>query len=141
MGVSPRAIFQSLISIFRGENMNRLLIVDDEADVREFAANFFRKRKIEAVTAGTGEEALKILDNEKIELVLLDINMAGLSGIDVLRQIRDKNNDVKVIMVTGTKPEEGSSFDQCNQLGALDYIHKPLQLEELQRVVMSQLKL
>ncbi|MGA2774969.1 MAG: response regulator [Candidatus Omnitrophota bacterium] len=121
--------------------MNRLLIVDDEEDVRDFAANFFRKRKIDVVTAENGEEALKILDKEKLELILLDINMAGLSGIEVLRQIRNKNIGVKVIMVTGTKPEEGSAFDQCTELGALDYIHKPLQLEELERVVMSLLKI
>jgi len=120
--------------------MKRLLIVDDEADVREFAANFFRKRKIDAITAGNGEEALKIIDNEDLGLVLLDINMAGLSGIEVLRRIREKNRDIKVIMVTGTKPEEGSSFDQCQQLGALDYIHKPLQLEELERVVISNIQ-
>ncbi|MFA5275628.1 MAG: response regulator [Candidatus Omnitrophota bacterium] len=120
--------------------MNRLLIVDDEADVREFAANFFRKRKIDAVTAANGEDALKILDKEKVDLVLLDINMVGLTGIEVLRRIKDKNIGVKVIMVTGTKPNEGTSFDQCAELGAIDYIHKPLQLEELERVVMGQLK-
>ena len=120
--------------------MCKLLIVDDETDVREFAANFFRKRKIDTVTAGNGEEALKILDKDKINLVLLDINMIGLNGIDVLKQIRNRKIEVKVIMVTGTKPESDSSFDQCKQLGALDYIHKPLQLEELEKVVMSQLK-
>ena len=120
--------------------MGRLLIVDDETDVREFAANFFRKRKVDTLTASSGEEALQILDKEKVDLILLDINMAGITGIEVLKRIRDKNSDAKVVMVTGRKPNEEASFDQCKELGALDYIHKPLELEELEKVVMSQLR-
>jgi len=120
--------------------MGRLLIVDDEADVREFAANFFRRRKVDTIIASSGEEALQILDKEKVDLILLDINMTGITGIEALKYIRAKNCDAKVIMVTGTKPHEGAAFDQCKELGAIDYIHKPLELEELERVVMSQLK-
>ena len=120
--------------------MSRLLIVDDETDVREFAANFFRRRKVDTITASSGEEALQILDKEKVDLILLDINMAGITGIEVLKRIRDKNSDAKVVMVTGRKPNEEASFDQCKELGALDYIHKPLELEELEKVVMSQLR-
>ena len=71
--------------------MSRLLIVDDETDVREFAANFFRRRKVDTITASSGEEALQILDKEKVDLILLDINMAGITGIEVLKRIRDKN--------------------------------------------------
>lgn len=115
--------------------------MDDENDVREFAANFFRRRKVDTITAASGEEALQILDKEKVDLILLDINMTGITGIETLKQIRARNSEAKVVMVTGTKPHEGASFDQCKELGAIDYIHKPLELEELEKVVMSQLKL
>ena len=121
--------------------MGKLLIVDDEADVREFAANFFRKRKVDTVIASSGEEALKILDQEKVDLILLDIRMKGITGIEALRRIKDKDNDLKVVMVTGRKPDEEASFDQCKKLGAIDYIHKPLEMEELERIVMGQLKI
>jgi len=119
--------------------MPKLLIVDDEADVREFAANFFRKRKVECTTASSGEEALGILEKSKADLILLDIKMDGIDGLETLRRIKDKDNGAKVIMVTGRKPEDNDSFESCRKLGALDYIHKPLELEELEKIVLSHL--
>jgi two-component system response regulator (stage 0 sporulation protein F) len=119
--------------------MAKLLIVDDEADVREFAANFFRKRKIDCLIAGSGEEALGLLDKDKADLILLDIKMEGIDGLETLKRIKEKNKDFKVIMVTGRKPEDDNSFENCRKLGALDYIHKPLELEELERIVLSHL--
>lgn len=120
--------------------MTRLLIVDDEADVREFAANFFRKRKIEVVTAASGEEALGKAGKEKPNLVLLDITMGGIDGIETLKRLKEIDKDIKVIMVTGRQPNEEGTFEQCRELGALNYIHKPLELDELEQVVMKILK-
>ena len=120
--------------------MSKLLIVDDELDVREFAANFFRKRKIQVSTAASGQEALEKIDQESPQLVLLDIMMPGIDGVQTLECIRQKNKDLKVIMVTGRKPEEGQAFERCRLLGALDYIHKPLELEELETTVLKELK-
>jgi two-component system response regulator (stage 0 sporulation protein F) len=119
--------------------MAKLLIVDDEEDVREFAANFFRKRKIEVITVSSGEEALISVEKEKPDLILLDIKMNGMDGVETLRRIKEMDKNAKAIMVTGKKPEENNSFDTCRELGALDYIHKPLQLEELERIVLSHL--
>ncbi|MCX5709265.1 MAG: response regulator [Candidatus Omnitrophica bacterium] len=119
--------------------MPKLLIVDDEEDVREFAANFFRKRKVECTTASSGEEALGILEKGKADLILLDIKMDGIDGLETLRRIKEKDSSAKVIMVTGRKPEDNDSFESCRKLGALDYIHKPLELEELEKIVLSHL--
>ena len=121
--------------------MAKLLIVDDEDDVREFAANFFRKRKVEVVTASSGEEAIEIADKQRPNLILLDLKMNGIDGLEALRRIKEKDKDIKVIMVTGKKPEEEDAFDKCSQLGALGYIHKPLQLDELERIVLKELSL
>jgi len=115
----------------------KLLIVDDELDVREFAANFFRRRKIEVVTAGSGQEALILFEKEKPHLTLLDIKMENMDGIETLRRLKEKHKDAKVVMVTGKKPDEDGSCKQCKELGALDYIHKPLELDELERIVMG----
>lgn len=120
--------------------MPKLLIVDDEVDVREFAANFFRKRKMEVMTVSSGEEALRMIEEQRPHLILLDIKMVGMDGIETLRRIKEKDVDTKVIMVTGKKPEEEEAFDKCQELGALDYIHKPLELDELERVVMGVFK-
>ncbi len=119
--------------------MSKLLIVDDETDVREFAANFFRKRKINCLTAKSGEEALDLVEKEKPDLVLLDIQMEGIDGIEALKRIKEKNNNIKVIMVTARLPDEQDAFKECKKFGALDYIHKPLELSELEKVVLSQL--
>jgi len=120
------------------EKMSKLLIVDDEADVREFAANFFRKRKIDVITASSGEEAIEIIEKQKPDLLLLDIKMGGIDGVETLRRVKQKDRDLKVIMVTGRKPEE-DAFEACRRLGALDYIHKPLELDELEQVVLKEL--
>ncbi len=119
--------------------MTKLLIVDDEIDIREFAANYFKKRKIKVTTAASGEEALNLIEKETPQLVLLDIKLEGIDGIETLRRIKEKNNAIKVIMVTGKKPEEENAFIKCKELGAFDYIHKPLELEELEKVVLTQL--
>jgi DNA-binding response OmpR family regulator len=119
--------------------MAKLLIVDDEADVREFAANFFRKRKIDVIVASSGEEAVEKALKQKPRLVLLDIKMSGIDGIETLRRIKQDNKDMKVVMVTGKKPDDEDSYEKCRQLGACDYIHKPLELDELERVVLKEL--
>jgi two-component system response regulator (stage 0 sporulation protein F) len=119
--------------------MPRLLIIDDEVDVREFAANFFRRRKIDTITASSCEEAMDILEKQKPYLVLLDIKMPGIDGIETLKRIKERDQNTKVIMVTSRKPEEEEAFDKCRQLGALDYIHKPLELDELEKIVLREL--
>lgn len=119
--------------------MPKLLIVDDEIDVRDFAANFFRKRKINCFTAASGEEALDLVDKENPDLVLLDIKMDGIDGIETLKRLREKNSNIKVIMVTGRKPDDQEAFDKCKECGATNYIHKPLELDELERIVMKAL--
>ena len=117
--------------------MPKLLIVDDEIDVREFAKKFFVKRDIDVTTASGGAEALKIIEENRPDLVLLDIQMEEINGIEVLRKLRESQNDIKVIMVTGA--EDPSIIDEANNLKIIGYIHKPLVLEELEKIVMSEL--
>lgn len=118
--------------------MPKLLIVDDEVDVREFAKNFFRKRNIDVIIASGGNQALEIIDKEKPDLVLLDVRMEEITGIEVLKKLREKNNDTKIIMVTGVEEEE--TLKTAQSLGVVGYIHKPLILDELEQIVMKQLK-
>ena len=117
--------------------MSKLLIVDDEIDIREFAKSFFKKRGIDVITASGGREALEIIQNEKPDLVLLDVRMEEMTGVEVLRLLKEKNLSPKVIMVTGV--EEESVINEAKELGALFYIHKPLILEELVKIVLAEL--
>ncbi len=117
--------------------MIKLLIVDDEIDIREFARNFFRKRKIEVLTASDGKEALEIITQEQPSLVLLDIRMEGMTGIDVLRKLREVGSQIKIILVSGVKDE--ALVQEAERLGVTGFINKPLILEELERIVLKEL--
>ena len=119
--------------------MAKLLIIDDETDVREFAANFFRKRKVLVDTAASAEESLVYLEKNTPDLILLDINMKGMDGIEALRRIKERDSDAKIIMVTGKDPKEEEAYQQCLNLGAIDYIHKPLELDELEHIILRYL--
>jgi DNA-binding response OmpR family regulator len=117
--------------------MSKLLIVDDEIDIREFAKRFFVKRGIDVATAGGGDEALKIIGRDRPDLVLLDIQMEEINGIEVLKRLRDNQDDIKVIMVTGA--DDPATINEANRLGVTGYVHKPLVLEELEKIVLAEL--
>jgi len=117
--------------------MPKLLIVDDEIDVREFAKNFFQRRKIDVEISESGEDALAKLFSFKPDLIILDVRMEGMDGIEVLKKMRESGNKTDVIMVTGVN--ETDTMAKANELGIIGYIHKPLVLEELEKVVLSRL--
>jgi len=116
--------------------MPKLLIVDDEQDVTEFGKNFFRKRKFDVTTASNGPEALEIIQSDKPDIMLLDIKMEGMDGLEVLEKVMQISGDIRVIMVTGIEDKE--AMDRAKELGAKGYIHKPLILEELEQVVLKE---
>lgn len=118
--------------------MAKLLIVDDEIDIREFARNFFRKRGIIVYTASGGNEAFEVIKQEQPDLVLLDVRMEEMTGVDLLRKIRLEGYRVKVIMVSGVEDE--ATIKETEVLGITGYIHKPLVLEELEKVVLHELQ-
>lgn len=118
--------------------MSKLLIVDDEEDIREFAKHFFQKRGIESDTASGGKDALSILAKGNPDLILLDVRMGDITGVDVLRAMRASGNKTKVVMVTGV--EDPIVINELEKLGIVGYVHKPLALEELERVVLKELR-
>src|SRR3989338_202190 len=116
--------------------MSKLLIVDDEIDIREFAKNFFKKRAINVFTASGGAEALEIIKAERPDLVLLDVRMEEMTGIELLQKMRKENLNNKVIMVSGVEDEQ--TINVTKDLGVIGYIHKPLILDELEKVVLKE---
>ena len=117
--------------------MPKLLIVDDESDIREFARNFFKKRKIDVFVASGGRQALDLIAKENPDLAMLDVRMEEMNGIDVLRELRKTNPSLKIIMVSGVEDEE--TIKEANALGVIGYVHKPFILEELEKIVLAQL--
>ena len=108
--------------------MPKILIVDDEEDIRNALAIYLRAEDYETVSAGDGQEALSILKEGGIDLVLLDIMMPGMDGITALSKLRDFSN-VPVILLTA-KSEDTDKVLGLN-VGADDYITKPFNPAEV----------
>src|SRR5512139_4052030 len=107
----------------------RVLIVDDEDDFRETIIKRLKNRKIQVEGAENGYKALELLQAQDFDVVILDVKMPGMDGIETLKEIKIKKPDVEVIMLTGHASVE--SGIQGMQLGAFDYVMKPVPLDEL----------
>src|SRR5450759_450691 len=116
----------------------KLLVVDDEHLIRWSLEKNLKKQGSVVVTAGSGEDALRLVREEQPDLVLLDIQLPGMSGIDVLGKIKDHDDDIIVIMVTANSGLENAV--NAMRLGAFDYISKPFNLDELAIVVKKALE-
>ncbi|MEK6716715.1 MAG: response regulator [candidate division NC10 bacterium] len=109
----------------------RVLVVDDDPVTVELLQGFLVGKGYEVSTAGDGAEALRMLKEERPHLVLLDILMPKMDGLEVLRQLRAIDKEVSVIMITAVNEEETGR--QAMALGAFDYITKPLDLHYLEQ--------
>lgn len=107
----------------------RVLLVDDERDFLETLVKRLRKRNLEAAGASSGEEALQVLRETPIDVVVLDVRMPGMDGIQVLQQIKKMSPLIQVIMLTGHASVEVAV--EGMELGAFDYLMKPANLDEL----------
>ncbi len=107
----------------------KILIVDDENDFRETIIKRLRARKIDIEGADSGPAALEMLDAQDFDVIVLDVKMPGMDGIETLREIKLKKPLVEVIMLTGHASVE--SGIQGMQLGAFDYVMKPVALDDL----------
>ena len=109
----------------------RVLVVDDEAEGVELLREFLSAKGYEVITASDGDEALRKVKEERPHLILLDIQMPKMDGLEVLRRLREIDKEVGVIMITGVNEQEIAR--QAMALGAFDYIVKPLDLPYLEQ--------
>src|SRR5438094_712728 len=113
--------------------LGRILVVDDEAPVREVLTEYFATEGYAVEAAGSGVEALTAIRGGRADLVLLDVRMPGLDGVQVLRRIRELDERVPVIMVTAN--EDVGLARETLKLGAFDYVAKPFDFDYLDRAV------
>jgi CheY-like chemotaxis protein len=117
--------------------MVRILIVDDEPDAVELLREFLAGKNYEVSTAANGEEALRKVKTERPHMILLDVRMPGMNGLEVLRRVRQFDQEVGVIIVTAVNEEETGR--EALKLGAFDFIVKPLNLEYLERSLWTKI--
>ena len=110
-------------------NTIRVLIVDDEDDFRETIVKRLNARKLKAEGASGGRKALEMLKEKEFDVMVLDVKMPDMDGIETLRHVKKLTPDVEVIMLTGHASVEFGLKGM--QLGAFDYIMKPAPLTEL----------
>ena len=117
--------------------MPRILVVDDEKEIRTLLSRFFTKKKYQVRTAETAEEAIRILESESMDAVLLDIHLPGMSGLDALSRIRARWPGLPVVMISGQGDEEVAK--ETLRAGAFDYVVKPLDFDYLERTIYLKL--
>jgi DNA-binding response OmpR family regulator len=110
-----------------------ILIVDDEKNIRLTLSQALKALKVETDTAANGEEALAKLKEKEFCLILLDLKMPGMDGMEVLRRVREIRPDIRVIILTAYGTIE--SAVEAMRLGATDFIQKPFSAEEIRELV------
>jgi len=114
---------------------NKVLLVDDEKEFVQTLSERLQLRDVGSTVVYDGEQALSFVEEEEPEVMVLDLKMPGINGIEVLRRIKADHPDIEVIVLTG----HGSDKDEesCMELGAFAYLQKPVDIENLSQVMQE----
>lgn len=123
------------MGLFEGDSAVSILVVDDEDSIREVLEEFLSLKGFHVRTAANGMEALPMLEEEIFDIILLDIKMPVMDGIQVLREIRDREVDSIVIMMTAFGTVETAT--EAFRLGAYDYLLKPFNSEMIFNTIQN----
>jgi nitrogen regulation protein NR(I) len=118
--------------------MSKLLLIDDEVDVQYSFQRIFDSPEIELATASSGEEGLKVIPRFKPDLVIMDVRMGGITGLETLRRIRQMDSKLFVILMTAYGTTQTAI--EAMKLGAYDYMLKPFEVPKLKEIVFNALK-
>jgi nitrogen regulation protein NR(I) len=121
-----------------GSEMDRLLLIDDEDDVRYSFKRIFESPHLDLETAASGEEGLEVIRTFQPNLVLMDVRMGGITGLETLRRIRQDDAKLPVIMMTAFGTTQTAI--EAMKLGAYDYLLKPFDVPKLKETVAEALK-
>jgi two-component system nitrogen regulation response regulator GlnG len=118
--------------------MSKVLLIDDEEDVRYSFQRIFDSPEVELATASSGEEGLRVIPGLKPDLVIMDVRMGGINGLETLRRIRQMDSKLPVILMTAYGTTQTAI--EAMKLGAYDYLLKPFDVPKLTEIVMQALK-
>lgn len=120
------------------ESKHKVLIVDDQNGIRILLVEVFSSEGYETFQAANGKAALEIVKTHAPDLVLLDMKIPGMDGLEILKHIKQMNPDIKVIMMTAYG--ELDMIKEATDLGALMHFTKPFDIDEMRQAVNMQLK-
>ena len=120
---------------FDFEMPSKVLLVDDERDFVQTLSERLIMRDMGSAVAYDGESALTMIADEEPEVMILDLRMPGIDGIEVLRQVKTTNPDIEVIVLTGHGTEKDK--DLCMELGAFAFLQKPVDIQLLSQTLMK----
>lgn len=115
-----------------------VLLVDDEDEFVKSLSERMQMRNLETDVALNGEQALKLVDEEIPDVMVLDLKMPGIDGMEVLRRVRKTYPDVQVIMLTGHGSEKDEK--EARRLGAFEYLQKPTEMDKLLETIKKAYK-
>jgi len=107
----------------------RILVVDDEESIRSLLSEALATAGYEVLTAGSGEEALELLGSENLQVMLLDLKLPGMDGLELCRRIRQERPGAVIYAMTGYASRFSQA--QCREVGFDDFFLKPLRLKTL----------
>src|SRR3990167_4282721 len=122
----------------RGSYLAKVLIVDDERGMREFLTIMLQKEEYKVTSAGSGKEALEYIAQQTYDIVITDIRMPQITGLDVLKAVKESSPETTVIVITAYASTE-TAVEAMKQ-GAYDYITKPFKIEEIRLIVRNALE-
>ena len=125
----PQVLPENDLNFIEGEEPIRLMIVDDEIDFLDSMKPIFQRRGFSVTTASNGEEALSLLRDELVDVILLDVKMSGMDGLEVLRQTKKDFPSIDLILLSGHPSVEAAV--EGVRLGASEYLKKPPDIERL----------
>ena len=118
--------------------LSKVLLVDDEREFVETLSERLEMRDYSSAVVYGGEEALSILEEDEPEVMVLDLKMPGIDGLEVLRQVKEKHPNVEVIVLTGHGSEDVAK--QCIEMGACAFLEKPVDIEKLTQAMQEAYK-
>jgi len=118
--------------------MKQILVVDDEAIVRESIRDWLKDAGYQVSVAESGEEALKMIQKQNFGVMILDLRLPGINGIDVLKKAKKIKPDIKSIVITAYPTM--LTQEEATKLGAIDYLVKPIFPDKLEELIRDTLR-
>ena len=113
----------------------RILVVDDEEEIRRLLTGLLTLAGFNVAAAGSGREALASVEQEPPDLIILDLGLPGMDGLEILRRIRERGGAAKVVVLTGYGTAQRAR--EAMALGVRDLLGKPFDLDRLLRIVVE----